>query len=238
MSFAILKSSVMVNQRFALGQDGAQPDRVVPMAVDPRVAIEAEVREQLAAEYQAKFEAAKEEARSEGYRAGLAEGHLEGHAMAVDAFKKKQALLEQVLLAAEEQVDAWLNSVSSQALDMAKDVLGQFIGEQALNPSALQQIIKRVTAGLREADVLSIRVHPTEGALLRHALKQAVAGHAPSRVVDKLLDDPTLEAGGVAVDTPRGEYRATLDVQLKRLLAHLDEQRAYQGPSNCHALRA
>lgn len=247
MSMAILKSPTLIDQRLNLGGEaraGGTAPASAASAVDPRAAIEAEVRAELKAQYEAQLEEAKtalkEEAEAEGYKAGLATGHEDGMASALAAFQKKQALLEKVLEEVEAQREAWVQSVCSQATDLAKEAIGHFIGEHALNPAVLQGIIKQVSAGLREADVLGVRLHPTECQILRTALKQgAMPAGSHSRMADKLIDDASLQAGGVVIDTPRGEYRATLDVQLKKLLNWLDEQRA-AGPATpvYHALRA
>ncbi|MGC4061427.1 MAG: FliH/SctL family protein [Aquabacterium sp.] len=250
MSMAILKSPTLNHQRLSLG--GARDQADVPASVpvvDERQAIEARLRTELEAqfkaqyeaEYLAKLEAAQDEARAEGYKEGLASGHQDGMDSAIESFKKKQAALEQILSKAEAQLEDWLQNVADEALALAKEAVCQFIGEQALNPAMLQNIIKRVSAGLRDADVLGIRMHPAECQMLRSALKQAAGAQgASSRMADKLTDDSSMEMGGVVIDTPRGEYRATLDVQLKKMVAMLDALRAAQLSSTpvYHALRA
>ena len=243
MSMAILKSPTLIHQRLTLGADRS-PSGAAAIEIDPRVAIEAQVRAELEAQYlaqyQAQLDAIKDDARAEGYKEGLATGHHDGMASAMDAFKKKQALLEQVLKTAEEQIEDWMQSMTSQAFDLAKDAVCQFVGEHALNAAVLQNIVKRVSAGLREADVLSIRMYPVDCNVLRSALKQSASGQAISRLADKLVEDSSMEAGGIAIDTPRGEYRATLDVQLKKLMALVDQQRqdALNVAPSYHALRA
>lgn len=242
MSMAILKSPTMIHQRLNLGEDRSKALTQEAQRDDLRASIEAQVRAELEAQLQAKLDAVRDEAKAEGYKEGLAAGHEDGMASAVDAFKKKQALLESVLSKAEEQIESWMATVSAQATDMAKEALCLFMGEQALNPTVLQQIIKRVSAGLRHADVLAVRLHPAECLVLRNAIKQqsASAQSQGMSLLERLVEDATLQAGGVVIDTPRGEYRATFDVQLKKLLAILDEQRSDTQPSTpvYHAIRA
>jgi flagellar biosynthesis/type III secretory pathway protein FliH len=239
MSFTILKSPTLIHGRLSLDDEGVA-SAPIPLVPDPRVALEAQVRAELQDEFDAKLKSIRDVAHAEGYRQGLASGHEDGQATAIDAFKKKQALLEQVLQESEGQLESWLQSVADQALEIARDTLCQFVGEQALNPVVLQDIIKRVTANLRDADVLSIRLYPSDCNALRNALKQTAGAASPARLLAKLAEDNSLEAGGIVVDTPRGEYRATLDVQLKRLLGLLDDQRRALSPKSavCHAIRA
>jgi flagellar assembly protein FliH len=240
MSFAILKSPTMTDHRLSLG--GGMESEVVTDAVkDPQKVLELQLRAELEAEYLTKLAAVREEAREEGYKAGLASGHEDGQATALEAFRKKQALLEQVLAEADGQVQAWLQSVSEQALEIAQEAITLFVGEHALNTTALQQIIKRVTSGLRDVDILAVRLFPTECSLLRSALKQGQAESSSSRLLSRLVEDASLESGGVVIDTPRGEYRATLDVQLSKLMSLLSQQRSESStvaPSLYQALRA
>jgi flagellar biosynthesis/type III secretory pathway protein FliH len=181
------------------------------------------------------LESLKDDARDEGYKSGFAAGHEDGHSTALEAFRKKQALLEQALTQADTQVQEWLQSVSEQALQIAQEAITLFIGEHASNATVLQQIIKRVTSGLRDVDVLAVRLFPAECSVLRSALKQAQCDSVSSRLLERLVEDSSLESGGVVIDTPRGEYRATLDVQLRKLMTLLSQQRA-ESLSSTHAL--
>lgn len=239
MSMAILKSPTLIHQRLNLSEGRRDSHAIDAPQDDVRASIEGQVRAELEAQYRAQLDAAKEDAKAEGYKEGLAAGHQDGMASALESFKKKQTLLEDVLAKAEDQMEAWAQSVMTEATDMAKAALCHFIGEQAVNPVVLQNVIKKVSASLRESDVLTVRIHPAECQVLRHALKQATP-QSGTRLADKLLEDASLQAGGVIIDTPRGEYKATLDVQLKRLFELLDEQRASLNPNAAiyHALRA
>jgi len=224
MSLAILKSPTMIDRRLSLG--GAVDSDALPGSkLDPSAAMETRLRAVLEAEY----------ARDEGYKSGFAAGHEDGHSTALEAFRKKQALLEQALTQADTQVQEWLQSVSEQALQIAQEAITLFIGEHASNATVLQQIIKRVTSGLRDVDVLAVRLFPAECSVLRSALKQAQCDSVSSRLLERLVEDSSLESGGVVIDTPRGEYRATLDVQLRKLMTLLSQQRA-ESLSSTHAL--
>lgn len=250
-SMAILKSPALIDASVTLGRTSAGQQSFVAASIESRDVFEADlrskitaqVRAELEAEYQSKLEALKgeafDQAMSEGYKEGLASGHRDGQAGALDAFKKKQQILDKVLEQAQSELGTWLASVQDEATDLAKRALCVLLGEQALNPGVLLHAIERATIALRDADVLAIRLHPVECQLLRSTLKHAEAGTA--MLEDKLREDASLGAGGVAIDTLRGEYRATLDVQLRKLMALVDEQRdaARSGAPLYHApLRA
>lgn len=258
MTTAILKSPQLSPQavslapshaRHAADAAGALPLDASAQAApaDPRVAMEVRLREevrgqlqaQLQAEFDARIDEAREAAQAEGYKQGLASGHEEGTSTAQAAFRKKQALLEAVLASAEEQVDTWLQSVSAQALSLAREAVCDLLGEQALDAAVLSHVVQRLTTDLRRADVLAVRMHPTEAGLLRQALRQG-GDAAAAHWHDRLVDDLSMEAGGVVLETPRGERHATLDVLLRKLLAQIEAQReALTNPSGAvHALRA
>ncbi len=234
MSTAILKSPVFLDQRAhaAAIQPAAHPVGAIAPQVDPMLAVEARIRAEvtqaLQAEFDGRWAAEREKAHAEGYQAGLVEGHEEGRVAAQDAFRKKQALIEQVLQQVEAEADAWREAVHDEAFSTARQALCELLGEQALSPSLLEQVVRRVTSGLRDQDIVSVRVHPSEGRLLREAC--AARGESPATVLlaQRLVDDAQLEAGGIVVDTTRGEYHATLETLLRKLLSLVDQQRHAQ----------
>lgn len=234
MSTAILKSPVFLDQRASV----ASPMQVTAALgiatpqVDPMLAVEARLRakleQQLQAEFDARWQAERDKAHAEGYQAGLVEGHEEGRGAAQDAFRKKQTSVEKVLEQLEAEADAWRHAVQDQAHAIARLALCELLGEQALSTGLLEHIIRRVTSGLRDQDIVSVRVHPNEGRLLREAC--AARGEPPltSLLAQRLVDDEQLQAGGIVVDTSRGEYQATFETLLRKLLALVDQQRLQQ----------
>lgn len=248
MSLTILKSPHLLAHRLNLREDGAHLPLERGEPLDPRDEIEAKLRTQLEAElesrlqarFDADLEAAREAARAEGYKEGLSLGHEEGLSMAREAFSKKQALVDLVLDQADSALDEWKASVVSQAMDLARLSVTHLLGDRALDADFLQQLIQKITGGLRDADVLSIRLHPLDAHVLRQACKQGPDVAGGTRLPQRLLDDASLCSGGVVVDTPRGEFHATLDVLLRKLLTLIDEQRERfeATPLVIHARRA
>lgn len=234
MSTAILKSPVFLEQRVSVASStsAAASTGIAAPQVDPMLAVEArlrsEVQQQLQAEFDARWQAERDKAHAEGYQAGLVEGHDEGRGAAQDAFRKKQALVEKVLEQVEAEAETWRHAVQDQAHAIARLALCELLGDQALSPTLLEHIIRRVTSGLREQDIVSVRVHPNEGRLLREA--SAARGEPPltSLLAQRLVDDEQLQAGGIVVDTSRGEYQATFETLLRKLLALVDQQRLQQ----------
>lgn len=249
MSTAILKSPVYFDPRSRVaapagglaesGVPGGDVSSSLALCPDPVAEAEAEARvraeltHSLKAQYEAEFEsrwmAERDKAHAEGYQAGLIEGHEEGRTSAQDAFRKKQSLVEKVLAQIEEEAEQWRQSVQEQAHAVARLALCELLGEQALSPAFLEGLIRRVTQGLRDQDILTVRLHPSDARALREACTARSDTAAIAGVValaERVIDDAHLSAGGVVVDTPRGEYQATLDTLLTKLLKLVDQQRA------------
>ncbi|RZK99223.1 MAG: hypothetical protein EOP36_19945 [Rubrivivax sp.] len=234
MSLAIIKSPSFAGQTVQIGmpiksERLADAAPVVDAQALARQQAEASLRGELEKAYQAKFEAEREKAFEQGYKEGLEAGHQEGVASGAEGFKKQTALLEKLIDQVGDELQTWLGRCQDVATDLAMEAITRILGENALESDVIAGMVAQVTATLRESDVLTIRLHPAECGALRLALRQeAATGHAPSSLLDKLRDDPSLQSGGCVIETARGEYRASLDVQLKRLRQLLDEQRAAQ----------
>lgn len=246
MSTAILKSPVYFDPRSRVATSagdvaesdapggGASPSlalRPDPVA-EAEARVRAELTQSLKAQYEAEFEsrwaAERDKAHAEGYQAGLVEGHEEGRTSAQDAFRKKQSLVEKVLAQIEDEAEQWRRSVQDQAHAVARLALCELLGEQALSPSFLEGLIRRVTQGLRDQDIVALRLHPSDARSLREACAargDTAATAGVMALAERVIDDAHLSAGGVVVDTPRGEYQATLDTLLTKLLKLVDQQR-------------
>ena len=80
----------------------------------------------------------------------------------------------------------------------------------------------------RVGDILTVRLHPSDARALRDACAARSDTTGIAGVVtlaERVIEDAHLSAGGVVVDTPRGEYQATLDTLLTKLLKLVDQQR-------------
>lgn len=226
MDLPIIKSPTLTGQAMTLGVSAPHSD-VVDAQLMWRREVEARVRRELELEQAKTLEAVKAEAFEQGYREGLASGHADGVAAGTDAFTKKISLLEQIISKAEQAAEGWMQSVQTVATEVAFDTMGQLLPKQALDPKVLAALVHQVMGALREVDVLAVRLHPAEHQVLKLALKhEGLAALWPARLINRLQEDNSLTSGGVVIDTPRGEYRATLDVMLRKLGQLLEEQRA------------
>lgn len=209
-----------------------------------RQSIEAEVmakvRAEMDAQLNAKLADLRQKAHEDGFKAGFEEGHQEGLQLAQEGWEAKLQALDQLLERAEQQLTEWVSTVEDAAFVRAKEAITEFLGEQALDEHLLQLILERTTHKLKPHDVLKVRMHPADANHLRGQLKTVAHQPRVHEFIERLVGDPSLSAGGLVVETPRGEYQATLPHLLNKMAQYLDQQRQafLTSAATCHALRA
>lgn len=236
MASSVCKAPSFSSERRSVGAlmldvMSAPVDEVVPYQPADLVS-----REQLIAEMADELESLREEARQSGYREGLASGHADGQASAQEAFSKRQATLDKIIAQADSELASWRQAVCDEAVDLAQQALVRMLGENVLNAGLIEGLIRQVAASLTQSEVLAIRLHPKESASLKTSWAQRQNESERPEWLDRVREDEGLTYGGVVIDTPRGQYRATLDVQLHRLAKLLDEHRA-NTPTAVRAVR-
>lgn len=226
----------------AIDTFSAQPTMLDELSI--RQSIEAEVTAKVRAEMDlqlnAKLADLRQKAHEEGFKAGFEEGHQEGQQLAEESWQAKLQALDQLLERAEQQLKDWVGTVEDAAFARAKEAITEFLGEQALDEHLLQLILERTTHKLKPQDVLKVRMHPADANHLRGQLKTVAHQPRIHEFIERLVGDPSLSAGGLVVETPRGEYQATLPHLLNKMVQYLDEQRQafLTSAASCHALRA
>lgn len=240
MTVSIIKSSTTVAQRVPLGRIGGLADRISidgrhsggeePSQESPEFQkLIEQLRQEFENEFQAKLESHRELAAEQGYKDGFESGHRDGLESAAESFKRQSQQLDRVM---QEIESAWADQLEDAhhvAVEIAFDAVCRVIGERAADADVVAGMVAQIIANLREVDILTIRLHPVECGSLRAALRKGSLDALSARLIDKLTEDPTLEMGGCIVETPRGDYRAPLDVQLHRLRDMLDAQRDQLG---------
>lgn len=238
MSTPIIKSASLNGSRLRLG--AVQNAPVDHAGADSSLAddIERRLREELSRQFNAQLDEAREAAKQDGYQQGYKEGLTAGHAEGVQAGKemlsKQLAVLETALGRADESMAAFWRETEGAANDIAFEAVCQLMGEHALDASVVAGMIRQVMKRLHEGDVTRVRLHPAECAAIQRALD--AGDHALrlqlGRLAERLEEDDRLESGGCVIDTPRGDYCASLDVQLTRLRRALQTHRSLDRASD------
>jgi len=95
------------------------------------------------------------------------------------------------------------------ALAIAKRVMHR---ELAIDPDAMQGIVRAALDRLQNRDVDRLRVHPNHVGSIRTCLEEA--GRAPAIEV---IADPSLNVGDAVFETSLGELDASVDSQLREI---------------------
>jgi flagellar assembly protein FliH len=137
---------------------------------------------------------ARERARAEGREAGRAKAAAE-HAAQIKA-------LAAVVRGARERVDAGIGDLSEMAVEVVYEAVCKLLGQSLASREGVIAAVREVVRGARERSRLTLRVSPSDYALIREHLATVLEG---------------LEAGQVEVETPSGSLDGRLNVQLDNL---------------------
>ncbi len=154
----------------------------------------------------AEAEATRARVLAEATEAGRWEGHARAAAVLARAALERDRLLED----AEREVVAI-------ALTIARKVLGR---ELRSGPEAVVDLAASAVAEARARREVVLRASPADAAALRAAEGRLAA---LSRAPVQILEDPSLEPGGVLVDTEAGRIDARIEAQLDALARALEE---------------
>jgi flagellar biosynthesis/type III secretory pathway protein FliH len=147
---------------------------------------------------------ASADAEAEELRArAFAEGREEGLASAAEVLAWAAAERDRLLAAAEPEV-----------IRLALEVSARILEREAAHGSAVAEAMaRRALAAARERTVVALRVNPEDvGAL--SAREGELSALVPRASGVALVSDPTIERGGVVVETDAGTIDARLEAQL------------------------
>lgn len=234
---SIIKSPLSGVSRVRIGEAASLDTSPAASRSSEHAELEARLHAKYKGEFEGKLEEAREKAREEGqqqgYREGMASGHADGVAAGKDTLRTQLVRLETLLAQAEQSLSSFWNTTASAVEDLTLQAACTLLGEHALSPGVIVGTVRQIMRHLHDADVLKVRLHPAEHARLQEAIHGE--DHAIrlrlGRLGDRLVADASLESGGCVVETVRGEYCGTLDVQLARLQQALQARRqAVTGP--------
>jgi flagellar assembly protein FliH len=104
------------------------------------------------------------------------------------------------------------------ALAIAKKILHR---ELSADPESLAGLIRVAMEKIRIQEVLRVRVHPQHQATVQQIVTRLSGG-----VGVEILADHRLPVGGVVIETTRGEFDASVDVQLREIERGLTDRLA------------
>ena len=151
----------------------------------------------------AEAEAQRDAKLAEGREAGRQEGY---------------GSVTELLLKAKVASDEMLASVEPEAVKLALRIAEKIIGHDVeRDPGLLMDTIAQATEAARNAQQLTIRVHPEVGKFLRGRMPQLMEKIGVTKVVSIKDDAEITDKGGCVLETPFGTIDARLQTQLEVL---------------------
>lgn len=149
------------------------------------------------------------EARQAGYREGEAAGRNQANAQLQPLLDKLARSIQEIAdirprLRAEAEAD-----LLKLSLAIARKVLHR---ELIADPDSIAALIKVCLDKVRLQEIVRVRIHPQHHPAIQQLLVRLATG-----VPIELLPDAKLQLGGVVIETSRGEFDASVDVQLKEI---------------------
>lgn len=236
---SIIKSASLGGSRVKLGMTGVVPPQAPVAMREPAPsahqsemqALEARLKAQYESDLQARLAEERDKAREEGFQQGYKEGMSAGHADGVSAGKaslaSQCAKLDGMIAQLEEGAAQFWSKTSAAVETLTMESVSQVLGEYALAPATIVGMVRQVIKKLQDSDVVHVRLHPAEHARLVEALggDDHAVRLSMGRLAACLTPDTSLEKGGCVVETLRGDYFGTFDVQLNRLYRALQIRR-------------
>jgi flagellar assembly protein FliH len=149
------------------------------------------------------------EAREAGHREGEASGRTQANAQVQPLLEKLARSIQEIAearpkLRAEAEAD-----LLKLSLAIARKILHR---ELSSDPDSIAGLIKVCLEKIRLQEIVRVRIHPQHHPAIQQLLARLSTG-----IPIELLSDPKLQLGGVVIETARGEFDASVDVQLKEI---------------------
>lgn len=155
------------------------------------------------------FEQKLREARESAYRDGEAAGRAQASGQIQPMLEQLGRSIQEIAVARQKLRAQAEGDLLKLALAIAKKVLHR---EITADPEALAGLIRVALDKVRVQDIIRVRVNAQHYAAVQQMVQRFTGGARTD-----VSSDATLPAGGVVVETARGEFDSSIDVQLKEI---------------------
>jgi flagellar assembly protein FliH len=191
-------------------------------------------------------QAVLDEARRQGYEEGFAKGAAEARAQSAEEARQlatrtaersaresqecaQREALDALLSALPDQIEARLEAVQDDMLELCFETVCRVLGDAAVQPDAVRAHLRHAAQGLRGRRLVAIHLHPDDLAAARHEATDSGAEQLASGEI-QWVADPTIVSGGCILQSPQGGLDARFDSQLRALRDMLLRSRALVRP--------
>jgi flagellar assembly protein FliH len=182
----------------------AKPSRKTEMVPDPGTVIQ-------------DARAAKEAIEMEAYNLGLQKGQEEGRKMAI---KKAEPLFDAMRKSIDELSNArtaMLDRHREQILEILILIAEKVIHRQVqLSPDVILDTVRAASGHLMETEEVRLRLHPSDFEYIRE-IEDVLAKKLTSRKNISIIEDISMDRGGVVIETEFGDIDATIKSQIEHL---------------------
>ncbi len=182
---------------------------------------------------QAALQQATEQAYAEGYARGREAGGQEVRE-ALEATVRKTAeetavRMAQLLHATRDHLRKSEDQISHHILELACDLARQVVRQELRgDPAHLRPVIGEALAQLVEDGLpATVRMHPSDLALMQGALAENIGGKSPPEFVA----DASISPGGCMIESPSTSVDATIEKRWARAVGNLGLETAWN-PEN------
>lgn len=193
----------------AAGREGSKEAVREAPKEDPAQAERMAALQKRITELEASLEQRCREARDAGYREGEAAGRNQANGQVQPLLEKLARSIQEIAEARPKLRAEAEGDLLKLSLAIARKVLHR---ELSADPDSIAGLIKVCLDKIRLQEIVRVRVHPQH-----HPTIQQVLARLSTGVPIELLPDPKLQLGGVVVETTRGEFDASVDIQLKEI---------------------
>ncbi|MGQ9696409.1 MAG: FliH/SctL family protein, partial [Armatimonadota bacterium] len=174
------------------------------------------------AEAQAIIAAARAEA-SAIREAAWQEGYAAGRADAREELLTKQAELDQLVEAINQEHERFLSEAEPQLVQLALAIAAKVIEREVLLANDVAVNIARACIRrIKERHWLRIHVNPESVDAIREA-RQQIAAHAGTEVRLEIAEDPAVDPGGCMIESPSGVLDARIQTRMSILREALED---------------
>lgn len=191
----------------------------------PAQAVDAEIKTAPSAEppapkisyedYKQRFHDELEALGAEARERGYAEGREAGRAKAASDHAAEIKALAGLVRGARERLDAGIGELSELAVEVVYESVCKLLGQSLAGREGVIAAVREVVRRARERSRLTVRVSPSDYALIREHLATVLEGLEAGQV--EVAADERVELGGCLLETPCGSLDGRLEVQLDRL---------------------
>ncbi|MCE5324254.1 hypothetical protein LLG46_13200 [bacterium] len=194
--------------------DIPEPEPEMEEEIDP-VAEAVKQADAIVCRAKAESDSISQEARLQGYNTGLQEGN--------EQFQNLIERLEVDIQLLTEDRQAVLDTIEPEMLKLCTEAVEKIIRHEVkTDPKVVHRVIKSCLRKIRDTSDVRMRVNPSELDNVK-AMRDELMSMADGMSSISIVDDRRISPGGCVIETPSGDFDATIENQMNRIKKKLGD---------------